>query len=232
MYCIQCGVKLADSEKQCPLCGTVPYHPELARPAGERLYPNDRYPAPQVSPWGLLVMVSVLFLLPVLITLLCDLQIHRAVTWSGYVIGALLVGYVMLVLPFWFRKPNPVIFVPCAFAAVGLYLLYINLATGGHWFLSFAFPVVGFLGLTVTAVVTLCRYLWRGRLYIFGGAFVALGLFMPLMEFLLNVTFGFHTTFFSWSLYPLIALVLLGGLLLFLAICRPARESMERRFFL
>jgi hypothetical protein len=35
-----------------------------------------------------------------------------------------------------------------------------------------------------------------------------------------------------WSLYPLTALVLLGGMLIFLAICRPARETMERKFFL
>ena len=29
MYCIKCGVELADTEKQCPLCGTLVYHPEL-----------------------------------------------------------------------------------------------------------------------------------------------------------------------------------------------------------
>ena len=35
-------------------------------------------------------------------------------------------------LPLWFRRPNPVIFVPVDFAAIGLYLLYINFATGGR----------------------------------------------------------------------------------------------------
>ena len=33
MYCIKCGVELADSEKKCPLCGTVVFNPELSRPA-------------------------------------------------------------------------------------------------------------------------------------------------------------------------------------------------------
>ena len=37
MYCIQCGVKLADTEKQCPLCGTVVFHPDLPRPEAEPL---------------------------------------------------------------------------------------------------------------------------------------------------------------------------------------------------
>ena len=37
MYCIQCGVKLADTEKTCPLCATVVYHPQLERPHAEPL---------------------------------------------------------------------------------------------------------------------------------------------------------------------------------------------------
>ena len=231
MYCINCGVKLTDTEKRCPLCGTVPFHPDLIRPETESLYPNNRYPAPQVSPKGALVVVSTVFLLPMPITLLCDLQVNRAVTWSGFVVGALLTAYVTLVLPFWFHKPNPVVFVPIGFAAIGLYLLYIDLATGGEWFLSFAFPVVGFVGVVTTTIVVLTRYLRRGRLYIFGGAAIAIGLFMPLMEFLLNLTFR-REHFIGWSIYPLVTLVLLGGMLLFLAICRPARETMERKFFL
>lgn len=231
MYCINCGVKLADTEKRCPLCGTVVFHPELNRPEAEPLYPQDQVPVPKVNSRIANVIVTAAFLLPILITLLCDLQMNGGVTWSGFVIGALVVGYVILVLPTWFRKPNPVIFVPCGFVAVGLYLLYISLATGGHWFLSFAFPVVGAVGLIVTTVVTLLRYVRRGRLYVFGGASIALGAFMPVMELLMNLTFHFQK-FKWWSLYPMIPLVLLGGVLIFLAAYRPARESMERKFFI
>ena len=123
------------------------------------------------------------------------------------------------------------IFLPCDFAAAGLYLLYINLATGGAWFLSFALPVTGFIALLVTTVVVLRRYVHRGRLYVFGGAILALAAFMPIMETLLAITFP-AVGFIGWYLYPLIALGLLGGLLLFLAICRPARHGMARKFFI
>lgn len=231
MYCINCGVKLADTEKTCPLCGVVVFHPELHQGEGERLFPAHRAPAPQVNSRALQIVLTTAFLMPILITALCDLQINRTVTWSGYVIGALLTGYVMLVLPMWFRRPNPVIFVPCSFAAIGSYLLYIDLASGGNWFLSFAFPLVGFIGLVVTAVVALLRYLRRGGLYIFGGAAVTLGAFMPVTEYLICITFD-RPRFVGWSWYPLIALALLGIMLIFLALCRPARETMERKFFL
>lgn len=231
MYCMRCGVKLADTEKQCPLCGLPVFHPELTREAEEPLYPPQREPNNIVSPVGGRIIVTTAFLLAALITLVCDLQLSKAMTWSGFVVGALIVCYVAAVLPTWFRRPNPVVFVPCDFVVLGLYLLYINLTTGGHWFLSFGFPVVGVVGAIVTALVTLMRYLRRGRLYIFGGAIIALGAFMPLMEYLLCLTFE-NLRFIGWSWYPLTALVLLGGMLIFLAICRPAREEMERKFFL
>lgn len=231
MYCINCGVKLSDTEKRCPLCQTVVYHPDLPRREAEPLYPEGLGPEPQINSLAMQFITSAVYLLAVLVCLVCDLQLSGGLTWAGYVIGGLLLSYVVIILPLWFRKPNPVIFVPCDFAAAGLYLLYINLATGGKWFLSFAFPVTGFIGLLVTAVVVLRRYIRRGRLYVFGGAILALGGFMPLMEFLLSITFS-SIRFIGWCLYPLIALGLLGGLLIFLAICRPARHSMARKFFI
>jgi len=230
MYCVNCGVKLAGTETFCPLCGTEAIRPESLRSQAELLYP--RKPSrPIVTPYGVYGILTALFLLAMVISLQCDILINSSVTWSGYVIGGVLVLYVAAVLPGWFRKPNPVIFTPCTFVAIGVYLLYINIATGGNWFLSFAFPVTGGIGLIVTAVVVLLKYLRRGKLYILGGALIALGAFMPLMEFLMCLTFDF-SRFFAWSLYPLIVLVLLGGMLIFLAISRPTREMMERKFFI
>lgn len=231
MYCMNCGVKLADTEKHCPLCGTSVYHPELKQPQGEPQYPLYHYPDLRVGPKTALLIITGLFLLPILITLPCDLAVDGQFNWFGYVAGGLSIAYVMFVLPSWFQKPNPAIFVPCSFLSVGLYLLYINLATGGNWFLTFAFPLIAFLGLLSTAVATLMRYVRRGRLFIFGGAFLSLGLYIPVMEFFIVYTFS-GLRFTGWSFFPLVPLVLLGGFLIFLGICRPARETMERKFFI
>lgn len=231
MYCVKCGVKLADTEKLCPLCGTVVFHPEIHRDAGTAMYPNGKRPkSPTRSVWPLIIF-SAAFLLPIFIVLLCDLQLNGELTWAGYVVGALITSYVILVLPMWFRNPNPVIFVPVGFATAALYILYINFATGGNWYLPFALPVTAGVCAIVTAAVALIRYVKRGKLFIFGGAFIATGGLTLLTEFLINYTFGF-SRFIGWSLYPLTTFALLGGILIFLAICRPARESMERIFFI
>lgn len=231
MYCANCGVKLAASETCCPLCHLKAYHPDLPAQGAEGLYPKQKLPrSGGHGPWPQIILTA-MFILPALIVLLCDLRVFGRVSWSGFVLGALLVGYVIVVLPVWFKRPNPVVFVPCAFAAVGVYLLYISLYTKGGWFLSFAFPVTGSLGLIITAVTVLVRYVKKGKLYIFGGALVLLGVWMLLLEFLVNLTFCVGR-FALWSLYPMIALVLIGCLLIFLAICRPARQSMQRKFFI
>lgn len=229
MYCIKCGVKLADTEKKCPLCNTVVYHPELSQTTAQPLYPSNKMPKNESGSKILHGAVIILFLIPLFICLFADLSLDGKMEWFGYVAGALIIAYVAFALPLWFKKPNPVIFVPCDFAATALYLLYINSETGGKWFLSFALPVVGGIGIITCTVVTLVYYLKKGKLYILGGAFMALGAFMLLVEFLLDITFGLQ--FIGWSVYPLVVMFMFGGLLIYIAINSSVREMIERKLF-
>lgn len=229
MYCIKCGVQLGDTEKKCPLCNTAVCHPDFAERSAQPFYPAKKLPKGASGAKALNGAVIILFLIPLFVCLAADLNIDGSLGWFGYVAGALILAYIICALPLWFQKPNPVVFVPCDFVAAGLYLLYINLATGGAWFLSFGFPVVGGLALITCTVVTLLHYLRKGRLYIVGGAFMALGAFMLLVEFLMGLTFQLE--FVGWSIYPLCALFLFGGLMIYLAINSNARETMERKLF-
>ena len=111
-----------------------------------------------------------------------------------------------------------------------MYLLYIDLHTGGKWFLSFAFPVAGALGLIITAIVALMYYLRRGVLYILGGGLIALGAWTVLIEFLIWVTFGVRATVF-WSLFSLIIFFVLGMMLIVIAMVKPLRDSLHKVFF-
>lgn len=228
MYCVKCGIKLADSEETCPLCNTgVGQIPE--RKPGPPLYPKDRPYRRKLNGGAANGALLILWLIPVLVTAFVDLQRDWSLSWSLYVIGALALGYVAVGLPAWFQRPNPVIFVPCTFGAVSLYLLLVERLTGGSWFLLFGLPVTGSFALVVTAVVALLRYIRKGRLYIVGGGIMALGAVLVLTEFLMTATF--HRAFIGWSVCPMIVLLLLGGMLIFLGINATARERMERRFF-
>ena len=229
MYCVNCGVKLADTEKVCPLCSTAVYHPDIKQGEAHPLYPEGRHPKLSGGTGALGGTLLILFLIPLLVCFLADLQTGGGLEWFGLAAGGLAVLYITFALPLWFAHPNPVIFVPSSFAAGTLYLLYINLTTGGDWFLSFALPTSAALCLVVTTVVTLVHYLHKGYLYIYGGGLMALGGIMLLIEFLLTVTFRLR--FVGWSFYPLSVLILLGGALIYLAINAAAREIMERKLF-
>ena len=233
MYCVKCGVELADSEKKCPLCGTPVFHPDIPRNLSDPPFPPDRRIRPEdVNRSGILFVLTVAALLPALFVSALRLAHQRD---AGLVRlcrgGRSGCFYIVILLPMWFRHPNPVIFVPVDFVAVGLYLLYINFATGGHWFLSFAFPVTGAIGLLVSAAVALTYYLRGGYLYIYGGMLILGGGLAVLIEFLINLTFQIHETLF-WSFYPMVAGVVLGLMLIVIAICKPLRESLHRKFFL
>ncbi len=65
---------------------------------------------------------NVRFVIPLFVCFFADVSLDGKMEWFGYVAGALIVSYIAFALPMWFKKPNPVIFVPCSFVAAGLYL--------------------------------------------------------------------------------------------------------------
>jgi hypothetical protein len=229
MYCIKCGVGLADGQSACPLCGTKVAHPDF--PVTEKpTYPKGDFPSEAFNRVPLLFVITILWLLPLFLPLILEYAILQKVTWSGYVTGGVALAYLFVFLPLWWKHPNPVIFVPIDFAGVLVYLLYICLATGGNWFMSFAFPVVGSFGIIITAMVALSRYARRGMLYILGGGSIAIGIWTVLIDWDIRATFGVNPSF-MWSLAPLIALSLIGMLLIVVAIVRPFREGLRKIFF-
>jgi len=232
MYCVKCGVELADSEKACPLCGTEVILPKnIKRELAEPPYPP--YPGAVnegFSRSGVMSLMTFLCLIPFALCLIVDLKINGEIVWSGYASGAILLGYILSLLPSWFQNPNPVIFVPVDFAAIGLYLAYVNFAVGGDWFWSFALPLVASVGLLLTAMVTLLRYVRGGRPFIFGGASMVFGSLMLPIEVLIHHAFR-RPAVLHWSYYPCAAFFLLGIFLLLVGIIRPLREYMRRKLF-
>ncbi len=233
MYCIKCGVELAESETRCPLCGTRVVHPDIPFTAGEGPYPPYEKKEPRYNPVTFQILALSIALLVIGILILCDMSINGRIVWSGYAVGGILVAYSAALLPYWFPKKmrTPAVFMPVFFAVLISFLLYINCKTGNHWFLSFVFPVVGSIGLILTACAVLCYYIKRGYLFIIGGTLITLGCFCMLLELFVNITFT-HAVGLHWCFYPLISLCLIGGLLILIGIVPSLRESVEKRIFI
>lgn len=229
MYCVKCGAELADNLEKCPLCGTKVYFPERTEKCSGT-FPKCEEKPQEMNHQGIVFVLTFVFLIPILLNLVCDLSINQKMVWSGYPVGALILGYFIIVFPNWFKYPNPVILVPVDFAGVILYLAYINFVLGENWFLPFALPVSLMLMFIVCAVITLLRYLKSGTLYILGGASIALGAASVITEILENAMIS--RDMLIWSYYPCVVFTVVGILLLLIAVCKPIRESFKRKFFI
>ena len=228
MYCWKCGVKLQAGETVCPLCGTP--LPAEAPEETKKTY-SERYPAEAAhANYLLLGLISAVLLIASLSCLVLCLKLYRAVAWSGYVMLGCALVWIILIFPRWFRRPDPTLFLAVDFIAVGAYLLYICLKTGGRWFLSFAFPVTGVLCIVSVVCSVLLRRVRRGRLFVIAGLLLALGGICMLIELFAHITF--HTPMFLWSLYAVAVFSALGLFLLIAAIIPALRQYLERKFFI
>lgn len=225
---MNCGVKLGDGEERCPLCGLRAYHPDMKRELGKPAYPRE-WIAPEAERSAWRFLLTVFFAVAIVSCLLVDWLLVGQVTWSGYVIASLLTTYIILVLPLWLSRQNPVVLLPLDFLAVGLMLLYMNWVSGGSWFMTLAFPVTGMYGILATAVAALVRYVRKGRFFQIGGVCIAYGCSFMLLEFFLCLTYG--TRMFRWSLYPLAVLTFAGLFWILAGIIRPLGDAIRKRVF-
>lgn len=229
MYCVKCGVRLQGGLKECPLCHTPVWDPDEG-PA----YPSfpARYPEPpQEIRQASAILLSAAAVISVVVLLTVAFAVDRAFRWSGYVLLGIALVYVSGVLPLWFRKRHPVVFLPVAHAAAAGYLLYVCLHTGGHWFLPFALPVTAVHGMLTTAFAALrkCVRKTRGRYFLCGGYIAAAGAYTVLIELLQHAAFG--SGMFRWSLYSASACAAAGMFLILAGIVRPLRDFLGRMFF-
>ncbi len=227
MYCVKCGVKLQEGVERCPLCDTPVWNPEQT--SGERSYPDTLPKQHREADLPGALVLTVLCAVAVLVTLTVCFKLYGELRWGGYVVFGIALFYVLFGLPRWFRQPKGEVFVPIDYAAVALYVLYICQKTGGHWFLSFAFPVILASCLLSTAMICLLKYVRGGRLFIFGGFLLLLGGFTVLVEFFEHLSFG--EEMFRWSLYSLTGFGAAGLFLLIAGMIPGLRHSLEKRFF-
>ena len=79
MYCVKCGVELADSEKKCPLCGTPVFHPDIPRNLSDPPFPPDRRIRPEdVNRSG------ILFVLTVALSFVVFSLLANSFNWAGF----------------------------------------------------------------------------------------------------------------------------------------------------
>ena len=101
-YCVNCGVKLAKSEKKCPLCNTKIINPNIVKEEYVPAYASQIEKFNSINIKFIAKLSITVFLLLAAITMLCDLIITKSISWSLYVLFAIV--YIITHFIFAFSK--------------------------------------------------------------------------------------------------------------------------------
>ncbi len=161
-YCVNCGVELDPSQKACPLCDTPVINPnESMDMEAIPPYPNeDTEMIVESMRRSSAILITMIFVIPLILCPLCNFIITGRLTWSIYVIISVIYTWVVLVTPIVLHRRRFLtgcLFVD--FAATGVFLYVLNqFAMPEHnWFMKLAMPIL----LLVMAGIFMCIFVYR-----------------------------------------------------------------------
>ncbi len=180
LYCVHCGVSLAEDITICPLCGNAATEQGSERPAAlasSALFdeepagiPTDlRYHRVFLG-WGL----SLLLLAAGIISYGIDLSRDQQITWSYYVMISLVTVWTITVLPLFHRRWSTTHLLAFTAAILGLFLIFIDARTGDLFWSLFPCSLLIALALSLLILHDRRDRPLRVTLLLLYGAFILL----------------------------------------------------------
>ncbi len=228
-YCVNCGVELSNTARRCPLCDTEVVLPAgLRSPAANGSLPQQRDVAVSAFDKRLWIqVVSIVMVIPALISVVLDAISGDGLTWSLYVAASLGAVWVWCVSPFLYRRNIVPLWIALDTAAL-LGLLYVvnGLPPSGGWFVPLALPISLGLGLLTLLVVGLARNRILRELHIVAATLMSISAFCMLVEAVVDLYLT-GALRFQWSLLVLASCVPLALIAVVLQRRRPIVEGMK-----
>lgn len=231
-YCVNCGVRLAESEALCPLCETPVVNPRAARSEdGYTPYP-PRVETQRVNGSFIAFLGFLILLIPIVVTFVCDLLGDFTISWSLYVAGAAIMLFIFVFVPMFFKKPLVYLFIAMDGCAVSLYLALIAWMNGGilSWFLPVALPVTLATSALVNCVTLIFRIKKLRLLPKYAILCYMLSVYFVVLEIILELAY-YKEILLIWCWYALAPLVLLGALLFLVNRKEGLVDELRRRLF-
>lgn len=231
-YCVNCGVELEKSCKECPLCDTPVINPREKISENEKpVYPEILEIPKSLSKKYLVFVISLVLLIPNLVLFI----LNALVLESGvikYIIGGFAVAWIWFLFPLLWKKQIPVVSVGIdAIALLGyLYMFKANGDDGNGWFFKIVMPVV----ITLWAICNLFIFWLKKKRSKPMIAITALGTF-SLMSFVVEICMSM---FYYNRLSITISLIITAccvSLMIFFAVLDKSKRLKawtERKFFM
>lgn len=230
-YCVNCGVELDSSEKECPLCNTPVINPrELKGLTGtDQPFPQTKGQVEVVKRKDLGILLSTVVLATAITCGILNALVFSGNLWSLAVIGVCAVLWVIMIPAVIYDKQSVYLSLLLDGAAVILYLYMLTYLTGSkEWFWGLGLQITA-LVTVIAEVFTLCvRKLPRSfltiSLYLFTGA----GLLCMGLEILID-RYVSGKIALSWSAVVLTVCAILDIAVITMLSSRRMRGAVRKR---
>lgn len=229
-YCVNCGVELETSLRECPLCHTPVINP---REAGKELppspYPINKGQVEVVKRKDLGILLSVVLTATGTTCLLLNLLVFNGSLWSLLVIGICICLFVFTFPAVFYSKMPPALSLFADGAAVAVYLYMISYLTPSTvWFWELGLPIVTLVTLGVGVFAYLAK---KVPFTMLSGAlclFIEVPLFCTALELMIRHML-FHPLRLTWSAVVMTVCVIIDVALVTILVKKRLRNEVRRR---
>lgn len=238
-YCVNCGVELDASLKECPLCNTPVINPrELKRQPEKGILRDERTQASFPEEKGQVetankkdfgLLLSMVVLATAVTCGILNVLVFTDSLWSLAVVGACVILWVIMIPVVIYTKLSIYISLLLDGGAVALYLYMLTFLTGStEWFPGLGLPIT-LLVTGVSEILTLCiSKLPRSFLTVALYLFTAIGLLCVGLEIMIGYYLAKEIAL-SWSAVVLTVCVILDIALITMLSRRRLRNEVRRR---
>ncbi len=230
-YCVNCGVELDASARECPLCGTPVINPrDLERlTEGATPFPKEKGQVEVVKRKDLGILLSITLLATAVTCGILNAFVFRANLWSLTVIGVGAILWVIMIPAVIYMKQPVYVSLLYDGAAVSLYLFMLTYLTeSSGWFWGLGLPIAA-LVTVVAELFTLCvRRLPRSFLTVMLYVFTAAGLLCMGLEMLID-RYVSDRIALSWSAVVLTVCAILDIVIITMLSSRRLRGAVRKR---
>ena len=229
-YCVNCGVELEASLKECPLCHTPVMNPrELNKETPPSPYPTDKGQVEVVKRKDLGILLTVVLTTTSVTCLLLNLLAFNASLWSLIVIGSCLCLFVFTFPAIFYNKMPVYVSLFSDGVSVILYLFLITFVTESDvWFRQLGLPIVVLLTALVEILALLARFIPLTVLSCALYLFVGIPAFCVVLELLIRRMLE-QPYRISWSAVVLTVCVIIDFALVTILAKKRLRNEVRRR---
>lgn len=229
-YCVNCGVELEQSIKNCPLCGTEVNNPNQPVDSKSHTpYPKKRAVIEPVDRKETALLLTIILSAPSIGCAIMNFLIFGKGLWSLYVIGACVMIWTFIVPPLILKKlPSIAYIIFDALVIIGYIYIFVLQFGNNGWFEHIAVPIVIILSILFLILISIYNYYKPPIIIMAISTISAVGVFCVATEIILNLALQ-NKTYILWSAIVIVCCFMIIIPLVIIIKSPKLREEVRRR---